>query len=367
MLGPWLYGVADRVARRAHTLAARRVARERTGGVTEPADAALEGEAERSAEQDELRAVLDQEINRLPQTLRLPVVLCHVEGLTQPEAARRLRTTPDGVRGRLARARETLRSRLTRRGFALTGGVLTLDLAVESAWAEPPARLIEATLGMAKAGSVPTASVASLAQGVIRAVPLFSLKAITSVVLTMTVVAAVAAGIGRAKSSDDAKAAARQPDPPAARQPGAIQPGNAEKPGTSVPMPLSQSVVITVEARDLSTDAPVPDVQVHLVASATESKPSAATDASGSVRLSIPNASNIKWMKAFATREGFVPLGINWSYDYPKSVTPPERLLFQMERATTISGRVVDQDQNPLAAGGTVFIKRGIKLCLPAV
>ena len=69
-------------------------------------------------------------------------------------------------------------------------------------------------------------------------------------------------------------------------------------------------------------------------------------------------------MKAFATREGFVPLGINWSYDYPKSVTPPERLLFQMERATTISGRVVDQDQNPLA-GGTVFISA--KQALPAV
>jgi RNA polymerase sigma factor (sigma-70 family) len=355
MLGPWLYGVADRVARRAQTLAARRVARERTGVIAESADVALEGRAERCAEQDELRAVLDQEINRLPTMLRLPVVLCHVEGLTQPEAARRLRTTPDGVRGRLARARETLRSRLTRRGFALTGGVLSLELAAESAWAEPPARLIEATLGMAKAGAAPTASVASLAEGVIRAMPLFSLKVITSVVLTLTVIAAVAAGIGRATSADNAKTVATQPDARAAKEQSTIQHGKAERQATSVPKPLSQPVVITVEARDVVTDAPVPDVQVHLAGSATESKPSATTDASGSARLTIPDASNIKWMKAFATREGFVPLGINWSYDYPKSVTPPERLLFQMERATTIGGCVVDQDQNPLA-GGTVFI-----------
>ncbi len=103
LLGPWLYGVADRVARRAQKIAARRVERDRIAVNTEPADVEDTGRAGRSAEQNELRAVLDQEINRLPETLRLPVVLCHVEGLSQPEAAVRLRTTPDGVRGRLAR------------------------------------------------------------------------------------------------------------------------------------------------------------------------------------------------------------------------------------------------------------------------
>ena len=164
LLGPWLYGVADRVARRAQSVAARRVERERTEVITESADVEDTGQAGRSAEQDELRAVLDQEINRLPELLRLPVVLCHMEGLTQPEAAMRLRTTPDGVRGRLARARETLRSRLTRRGFAMTGGFLTLDFAAESAWAAPPAQLTAATLAMLKAGASPPAAVVSLAR-----------------------------------------------------------------------------------------------------------------------------------------------------------------------------------------------------------
>ena len=75
-------------------LAARRVQRERTGVISESADVEHEGQAGRSAEQDELRAVLDQEINRLPEMLRLPVVLCHVEGL---HPARSGRAAPDNA------------------------------------------------------------------------------------------------------------------------------------------------------------------------------------------------------------------------------------------------------------------------------
>jgi len=356
LLGPWLYGVADRVARRAQAVAARRVERERTGVITESADVEDTGQAGRSAEQDELRAVLDQEINRLPEMLRLPVVLCHIEGLTQPEAATRLRTTPDSVRGRLARARETLRSRLTRRGFALTGGVLTLDLAAESAWAAPPARLTEATLGLVKSGTAPPGAVASLAEGVIRAMRFFSLKAIAGAALAAAVVAAVACGIGTAKSNDEVKAVVNRSDQPPPKQQDTVQPGEAEKPEASASRPGNQPVVITVEARDLVTDMPIPAVQLLLSVPSTRlSHPKATTDASGSARFSLADGTDIKWMKAFATRDGFVPLGIMWSYNYPSSVAPPDHVHFRMEKATTISGRVLDQDQNPLA-GATVFV-----------
>ena len=73
-------------------------------------------------ERNELRAILDEEIHRLPEKYRRPVVLCYLEGRTQEEAARRLRCTPGSVRGRLDRAREKLRSRLVRRGLAPTAG-----------------------------------------------------------------------------------------------------------------------------------------------------------------------------------------------------------------------------------------------------
>ena len=238
LLGPWLYGVADRVAHRAQRLAARRDVRERTGVITESADVEHEGQAGQSAEHAELRTVLDQEINRLPEMLRLPVVLCHVEGLTQPEAAVRLRTTPDGVRGRLARARETLRSRLTRRGFALTGGVLMLDLAADSALAAPPARLTDATLALVRAGAAPPAVVASLAQGVIRSMPFLSLKAIAGAALALAVVSAIATGIGTTK----VEAVAKRPDPPPAKQRDTVQPRNADKASAGASNPVRATI-----------------------------------------------------------------------------------------------------------------------------
>ena len=53
----------------------------------------------------ELLAILDVELARLPDRLRLPLVLCCLEGLTQDEAAARLGWSPGSVKGRLERGR----------------------------------------------------------------------------------------------------------------------------------------------------------------------------------------------------------------------------------------------------------------------
>ena len=63
--------------------------------------------------------MLHEEIGRLPDRYRTPVVLCYFEGLTHEEAARRLGWPIGTVGVRLMRARERLRGRLTRRGLAL--------------------------------------------------------------------------------------------------------------------------------------------------------------------------------------------------------------------------------------------------------
>ena len=107
-----------------------------------------------------------------------------------------------------------------------------------------------------------------------------------------------------------------------------------------------------MEARDLVTDAPIPGVQLEFSLGRGSRKIAEATDASGTARFS--HASDIRYFYVSASRDGMVPQAIRWDYN-ANSAAVPDRLLFQMEKATTVSGRVVDPDQKPVA-GATVII-----------
>src|SRR5262249_992635 len=110
----WLHGVAYRLARKQNVREAQRRCRE-ARVPPRPAAVAMDDLTWR-----ELRGVLHEEVARLPERFRLPLLLCYWEGLTQDEAARRLGWTKATVKERLARARELLRGRLTRRGLTLS-------------------------------------------------------------------------------------------------------------------------------------------------------------------------------------------------------------------------------------------------------
>jgi RNA polymerase sigma factor (sigma-70 family) len=153
-LAAWLHRVACRVALRARTTAARRQSRER------PGVEALAAATPRDTAEGDLRAILDQEIDRLPGHYRQALVLCVLQGKTYAEAARELGRPQGTVASWAARARARLRARLVRRGVAPTAGgtLLAAGGAVSASLPEP---LVTCTVQAATATAAGQAAVVS--------------------------------------------------------------------------------------------------------------------------------------------------------------------------------------------------------------
>jgi RNA polymerase sigma factor (sigma-70 family) len=115
LLANWLYGVAYRTALHARQRASRRSEREREAATL------FFSEGDSESESRELRQVLDEELQGLPEKYRAPLVLCYLEGMTNEAAARRLGWPSGSMSYRLARGRELLRERLEARlaGFSI--------------------------------------------------------------------------------------------------------------------------------------------------------------------------------------------------------------------------------------------------------
>ncbi|WZO97617.1 RNA polymerase sigma factor [Isosphaeraceae bacterium EP7] len=202
-LGPWLHGVATKVASRARIQGRQR--RRREAGDAE----GLMGEVPVEVERSELRAVLDEELERLPESYRQPIILCYLQGQTHDEAAARLRWPVGTVRSRMARGRDLLRGRLERRGMALSTAALFLETEVGPATAS--AALIRATLeaamrvaaGKTIAAGMVSAAVLTLAQGVTTTMTMSTFTWTAGIVLALGL---AGGGIGVAALQDNAGA-----------------------------------------------------------------------------------------------------------------------------------------------------------------
>jgi RNA polymerase sigma factor (sigma-70 family) len=111
-LGAWLHRVAGRVCRHSLRSLARRRKHEQSAAIEEAARPVDE------ATWDRWQAAVHEEIDRLPDTLRVPFVLCVLQGLRQPEAAKRLGWKLGTVSGRVCKAKQALADAVTRRGLA---------------------------------------------------------------------------------------------------------------------------------------------------------------------------------------------------------------------------------------------------------
>jgi RNA polymerase sigma factor (sigma-70 family) len=229
-VGSWLHGVARRVAVRARGDRARR------RQIEERAPGRAGGDVANEAAGREVRAVLEEEVRRLPERCRLPFVLCYLEGKTNAEAARQLGCPKGTVLSRLARARELLRARLSRRGLTLpTAGLAGLTAGEGVSPAAVPAPLVTATTraalalvggGRAGTGMLPR-RVATLTERTVKAMAMTKLKLAALLVLAVGLV-----GGGAGAVAYRARAADRPVGAPAAAEQGraAEEPGQPPKP-----------------------------------------------------------------------------------------------------------------------------------------
>ncbi len=214
-LPAWLHGVARRVAIKAR---AARLRHHETGPLPEiPADKRADPLAQISAR--ELLTIIDEEIQRLPERYRLPLVLCCLSGRSLEEAASQLGWTSGSVKGRLERGRARLHDRLVRRGLTLSAVLAAVELSRATSSAAVLARLIARTVPGALAfgeGQIVVTSVSSSAAALAsRVVVTLAVPRLTMAVALLITTVLLGAGIAYRLQSPEHEGRAQEFAPPA--------------------------------------------------------------------------------------------------------------------------------------------------------
>jgi RNA polymerase sigma factor (sigma-70 family) len=361
VLASWLHGVAYRTALKTKRDAARRRARERRTTAPPPSDPSWD------VAWQEVQALLEEEIHRLPARYRDPFVLCCLEGWSRAEAARMLGLKEATVWTQLARARQRLRQRLAQRGITLPAVLGAVALSPGAGTSAVPAPLAQLTVRAALAyaagqtAAVPM-QVVALAKGVSQAMLLTQFKFTTLVVLALSVTLAGASAALRRNA--DAVATAAQP--PELSQPPAQDTRPGPKEAAPIPPPAARIETegqVLVSGQVLGPDGtPVAGAKVY-VSSYTEQDHNdpevrATSGPDGRFRFAAT-----RWEVGVnecvaAVAEGLGPDWIELAKLDAAGSLPPLRLV---KDDIPITGRVLDLESRPVA-GATVRVLRVRKM-----
>jgi RNA polymerase sigma factor (sigma-70 family) len=337
-LGGWLHRVAYRASVEANIAAKRRRRVESEARAMAPPAATHPGP---DAGPDR-STILHEEIDRLPEGLRLPVVLCDLEGLTYERAAAQLGWSVAKLRSRLARARIRLRYRLTRRGVRAPGVVTLLAPRggpVAPAPGTVPPALVRATV-VAASGGPASGGAAILARSLLKGMLMTQIKIGATAALGVIVLAAVgviAAGAGNWN------------DPEPGKEPEAPPPAAREAAGQE------KTTAATVEVRGVVVDPegkPVAGAAVRGFSLDPGSAPPEATsgpDGRFAIRLPKPNEALVGYMAddpwIIASAPGY---GIGWAIGVSRPDGLAERTVKLTPEGPPIEGRIIDLEGRPV-------------------
>jgi RNA polymerase sigma factor (sigma-70 family) len=330
-VGGWLYRVAYTTALKARASAAARRRHESQVRGRIPIDALDEVTGR------ELLAVLDEELSRLPERERAPLVLCYLEGKARDEAAAELGWSLGTLKRRLEEGRGRLRARLSQRGLALPAVLLAAGAAASAV----PAALAAETSRAAAGGAA--AQVVALAEAVIRATSVGKLKAVASAVVAAVLVAGASLWALRTPAAaEEQTAAAAVPEEPA--DPAA-----------------DHKKEMTVTGRVVGPDGkPVPGARVAVIARQglffsggedfawyrNEVLGQAQADGEGKFRLGVARTERVpvRQVRLFAAADG---LGLAWKGLDAKADAVEVEVRLVAEQV--VRGRVIDLQGEPVA------------------
>jgi RNA polymerase sigma factor (sigma-70 family) len=315
----WLYATGRQVALNARTARSRRLKHEGRAAARPPASPLAEISGE------ELLAILDEELGKLPERYRAPVVLCCVEGLSRDEAAAQLGVPAATLKGQLERGRKRLHDALARRGVALGAGLLVLA-ATSSAGASGP-RLVEA-VRVAVSGK-PTPAVAALAERV--AVNGVLHKAALGLALAVAT-AVVGLGLGDPRATT----AGQQPD----KGTPAKAAGKKDPPATS-PAPSPKGPVAV--GRVLSPDGkPLAGAKLLLIGKGDTAAELGVSGADGKFSVTLPADWKDRYLVARAD-------GVGIDFAHLGDSIPAGGFDLRAVADHPVRGRVVDTEGKPVA------------------
>jgi RNA polymerase sigma factor (sigma-70 family) len=317
----WLYATARLTALNARRARQRRqrVEARAAGRKAEPSDPLdrISGA--------ELVTALDQELARLPDRYRGPLVLCCLEGLSRDEAARRLGVAPGTLKVQLERGRERLRAALARRGIELGAALLVVTTA--SATCSAGLQLTRAI--RAAAGGRASRDAAALALG-ISAMTKKTLLLIGFLAAGLLGAAGVWAG-GKPAPADDARAES-QPKPAGTRPP---------------PERQAKDEIVTFRGRVLThARKPASAARMFLIDNYGLLSELGATDADGrfAVGVARPATKHGKLIWLAARLSGF-----GTDFVELNEVAPGAEIELRLPADRPIRGRVIDTQGQPVA------------------
>jgi Carboxypeptidase regulatory-like domain/Sigma-70, region 4 len=277
----------------------------------------------------------NEEINRLPEKYRRPLVLCYLEGLTQEAAARQLRWKAGVLRGRLDRARLRLRGRLARRGLAPAATLAIADWLDSSAQAAVAHALVHATVQTAcrdltvskVSGAVAATSAATLAGGVLRKQLLGRTVLIAAVLASGTL---TLAALGTRGEIQDPISSAQSPASAAPPKLGRVSPAGR---------------MIELRVVDRSGGKTLPGVRMTVVVG-TVPTVERTSDDNGTITFDYPSLGPNR-VHVDARKEGFLPMRVWVRHPGEEEEFPPTFTL-RMVPAARIGGLVKDEQGRPV-------------------